>query len=729
MKHRDARQATLRQMLDPEATPDAPAADAHGTRVAFDPALFDDPSIPEALETFRVEGLRRHLWRYSSQQSCRNTLARLEDAAWLAAWDDALSTLEGSSVEFHGSELGTFGVRALHHGAAHVLCREAYPLDARIAGGMVQKHLLGRWQALHGGALRDASEAERRRSFETFAGNIDVLTRDECESPARRGDCVVFPGIDHSLLGTGIVKALKGHRASRVLPARATIFAMGIEWAYPQSYGPSAAWQLQPMNQLRWSPYPQSLDLGPQFWTALTAPVRVGEIDFGDFHESTWHAALPVVAGGNVDAIVFWFELELGAARLGNAPGSELQCIKPAVQYVDALAVTVGRTLDLSVDVKEHRLHFRTEPRASRLRSYNLPSWYVPMLGDRQRNDAYRTAIASALAAQPSHTVLDIGAGCGLLSMMAAASGAQRVIGCETHPAICAAGREIVALNGFAERIELVNKDCRALKIAGDLGQRADLALFELFDCSLIGEGILHFLAYAREHLLRADARYLPLRGRIRARIVEYRLERIWDIDANLLNPYRFSPAFINVDASRLAHRALTETFELFSFDFATAGPEPQARELKIPARSPGTAGAILFWFDLQLDAATWISNAPESSASLHWKQGLQFLPEVRVTDGMELPLLASHDGSGLRVRWQPDALAKETFSTLPRFDPRWLASAQELEQQTRVLLQHCAANAVEHGKVAGIAQRFAIEPAAHDLDPVIAQRFAAMFL
>ncbi|MBC7984229.1 MAG: hypothetical protein H7Y02_10290, partial [Candidatus Obscuribacterales bacterium] len=73
-------------------------------------------------------------------------------------------------------------------------------------------------------------------------------------------------------------------------------------------------------------------------------------------------------------------------------------------------------------------------------------------------------------------------------------------------------------------------------------------------------------------------------------------------------------------------------------------------------------------------------------------------------------------------------ALPKEAFSKLPRFDPRWLAATNELEQQTRGLLQHCMQNANEYTKVAELAKRFAIDPAAHDLDQIIAQRFAATF-
>ena len=69
--------------------------------------------------------------------------------------------------------------------------------------------------------------------------------------------------------------------------------------------------------------------------------------------------------------------------------------------------------------------------------------------------------IAETVAAHPPGLVLDIGAGCGLLSMMAVEAGAARVVGCEAHAAICAVGNDIVRLNGFADRITLVDKDCR----------------------------------------------------------------------------------------------------------------------------------------------------------------------------------------------------------------------------------------------------------------------------
>lgn len=724
------KQAMLQQALDPNASSAPVHADSPPLpKLAFDPALFNDPSIPSSFDAFRVDGLKQHLWRYSAQMSARNTLARLDDPVWRAAWDAALSTLKQARVVFHGSELGVFALRALHHGAAHALCVEAYPPDARLVTGMVQKHFLKPWHAQHAALIEGWSEEERRASFDEFTSAIDIAAPGGQVADEQAADCLVLPQIDHTLLGTGIVRAIRQYcdgRAApaRILPAKATVFAMAVEWAYPGN-----AYQLEPLNRLRWSLYPQALDLSREFWNALTEPVRVGEIDFADFSEAKWDLALPVVRSGTVDAIVFWFELDLGAAQLSNAPGGALQCIKPAVQYTDPAAVQAGGLLALRAHVEESRLYFETTPPATLQRTHGLPDWYVPMLGDRGRNDAYRDALARALALDRDQLVLDIGASCGLLSMMAARAGAARVVGCETDTAILKAGKEIVALNGLDGQVALVGKDCRKMNIPDDLPRRADLALFELFDCSLIGQGILHFLAYAREHLLSETARYLPAAARIRAMVVEYRLDRIWDIDASLLNPSRAPLSFINVDAARLDYRPLSAPFDVFAFDFASATPAPEQKELQLTATAAGSAGAVLFWFDLGLDDSCWISNDPQGENALHWKQGLQLLPEVMVDAGMAMPLVAGHDGSGLKFRWQHDLLPKEALSPMPRWDPRALAATSALEQQTQGLLQHCTQNPGEFVKVAEIAQRLAIDPAAHGLDPVIARRFASMFL
>ncbi|UXI65937.1 50S ribosomal protein L11 methyltransferase [Tahibacter amnicola] len=718
----------LQRVLDPQAAPVTPDAPAPLPRVEFDPQLFADPAVPTSTNPAMVAGLRQHLARYGAHLSSRATLERLDDPQWLQAWDSALAATAGGRVLLHGSELGLFALRALAHGAVHVTIVEESAIDARIAAGIVQKHLLAAWHAQHGPAIHDWSDEQRQASFEAFASHVDVVPADAQGLPLSTYDWLVIPDIDHSLLGSGIVRTIRSYRErgatkARVLPEKARLHAMGVQWAYP-----GTELDLGALAALRWSPYPQPVELSEDCWIGLTAPTEIGEVDFNTFADARWPHHLPVVKSGTLNAMLFWFDIEIAGARLSTAPGNRMRCIRPAVQYTDPIALETGGLLDVDVVVEATRLFFETVPPARTMRACALPSWYVPMIVDVPRNAAYRDALAARLAERNGASVLDIGAGCGLLSVMAAQLGASRVHGCEVDGPLADVAEQVALANGVGDRVRIVRMDSRRMRVPEDMPAPAELAVFELFDCSLIGEGVLHFLTHAREHLLAPNALLVPMAGRIRGMVIEYRLDRIWDIDANILNPYRFSPEFINVDARELAYRPLSEPFDVFAFDFATATPAPEEREIDVEAIERGTAGALLFWFDLQLAPDRWLSNAPDAPHRLHWKQALQFLPEVQVEAGRGFPITARHNGSAMAFRWRQNALPAQAYSRLPRFDARVYQQVTELQSQTADLFRHCAADPAEYLRVAALAQRFAIDPAAHGLDPRIAQRFCAHF-
>jgi len=738
-------EATLRRALDPASVEAEDAVEPPPLpRIEFDPALFDDASLPANAESAMLDGLRQHLRRYSGQESCKHALARLSDPVWREAWDRALSVLGDAQVLLHGSELGVLALRALAHGARRALAAEAHPLDARIAGGIAHKHFLKAWHSQYGAEIPTWTEEQRRASFEAFASAIEIVDADRVlrgegadEALSVSGcDAFVFPNLDHSLLGTGIVAALRRFRAAglvdalRVLPARARVFAIGIRWNETV-----AGVRLDALEALRWNAYPQALEASADSWTAITAPALVAEIDFAAFVETRVDAELPVIADGEVQALVYWFELDLGPATVNNAPpnvsheGERLRCLQPALQYTDPVAVRADGVLRVQADIREHRLHLRTDPPATRARAHAAPSWLLSRQFDPVRNAAYAEAIASAVSASAPAHVLELGASSGLLSMLAARAGAASASACEANPTLRAVAEDAVARNGLSERVRFVAKDSRRAALHEDVPAPADLAVFEMFDCSLIGEGVLHYLADARARLLAADARLLPMSATIRAMVIECRLDRFWDIDVNLLNPYRFATSFLNVDARSLDYRPLSEAFEVFAFDFASADPAPQTREFELPAIADGAAGAVLFWFDLRLDDARTLSNDPRAARPARWGQGLQWIPEARVAAASTLPLVAQHNGSALKFQWKKDGLPAAAFSQLPLFDPRWLAANAELEQRTRGLLQHCLQHPEEYARVAELAKRFAIEPSAHGIDPVVAQRFAAAFI
>ena len=94
------------------------------------------------------------------------------------------------------------------------------------------------------------------------------------------------------------------------------------------------------------------------------------------------------------------------------------------------------------------------------------------MVRDEARNAAYDAALRRAVT--PGMRVLEIGTGSGLLAMMAARAGARHVYTCEVVPQIAQAAREIVARNGYAERITVLDKHSNAIA-PDEIGGPADL--------------------------------------------------------------------------------------------------------------------------------------------------------------------------------------------------------------------------------------------------------------
>lgn len=64
--------------------------------------------------------------------------------------------------------------------------------------------------------------------------------------------------------------------------------------------------------------------------------------------------------------------------------------------------------------------------------------------------------------------------------------------------------RQIIEKNGFRDKIKLVYKRSTKLTVGkdGDLLNRANILVTEVFDTELIGEGALSTFKHAQDHLL-----------------------------------------------------------------------------------------------------------------------------------------------------------------------------------------------------------------------------------
>ncbi|MEM1277854.1 MAG: 50S ribosomal protein L11 methyltransferase [Pseudomonadota bacterium] len=144
-----------------------------------------------------------------------------------------------------------------------------------------------------------------------------------------------------------------------------------------------------------------------------------------------------------------------------------------------------------------------------------VPAWHWKMLQDEARSKAYRQAIEGNV--KPGMLVLEIGAGTGLLAMMAARAGAEHVVTVEENPLMAEIAKSCIALNGFADRITVVTGHSTDLVVGETLPRRADLLVHEILSSSIVTEGMLPSIAHARAALLTPEAKLLPDRIEIHA--------------------------------------------------------------------------------------------------------------------------------------------------------------------------------------------------------------------
>lgn len=268
---------------------------------------------------------------------------------------------------------------------------------------------------------------------------------------------------------------------------------------------------------------------------------------------------------------------------------------------------------------------FREFARAS------VPRWHFAMLNDHERNDALATALERVIPR--GGTVLDIGAGTGLLAMMAVRAGAAHVYSCEANPLMAEVARQVVAAEGFADRVTVLSCRSDELVVGRELPRRVDAVISEIVDCGLIGEGILPSIRHARAELLSPGGVMLPRRARLLGLLLQsenaVNLNRVGSasgFDVSRLNSFA-TPGHFPIRLHTWPHRALSEPVELVSFDFSADPLDPGGCKLAVPVRESGTVHGLAAWFEMDLGGGVTLRNSPENIGS-HWMQALVPLAE-----------------------------------------------------------------------------------------------------
>ncbi|CAL1134627.1 unnamed protein product [Cladocopium goreaui] len=269
------------------------------------------------------------------------------------------------------------------------------------------------------------------------------------------------------------------------------------------------------------------------------------------------------------------------------------------------------------------------------LESYADLAIHEEMLKDTERVDAYRRAIDQLGASWSNSTVVDVGAGTGVLSVMCGKR-AKKVVAIEASR-LSHFLRKVVATN--APNVEV--HDARAEDL--ELTEKVDVVVSEWMGYCLLFENMLPSVLSVRDRYLKPGGMMLPSKCRLLLAPLEdqdWRKQKLdfWTsvhgIDMSSLIPlaratYCGTPQHHLVDASKLladpqvifeADLHTVQIVDLEHFDAMMSVSIPAGRRLD----------AFVAWFECDFpgDFGETLSTAPTRPAT-HWKQTAFYLREA----------------------------------------------------------------------------------------------------
>jgi hypothetical protein len=245
-------------------------------------------------------------------------------------------------------------------------------------------------------------------------------------------------------------------------------------------------------------------------------------------------------------------------------------------------------------------------------------SSHLPMVADQTRVGAYAAAIR---AQAPGRRVAELGAGSGVLTILAAKAGALSVWAVEETDIVDMAA-ELVAANGVADRVELV----RGSSLDHTPPEPVDVLIHEIFGTDPFEEGVMQAIFDARDRWLVPGGRLLPPgfttmacavggpnweRGPAQRRRVEAVADE-WDLNLDALlaatTPVQRRPQG-SVDTPT-PEELLAGPGALFEMDLH-ADPDTQRISRARLTGRPGVVHAILVWFRIGFDETAPLENSP----------------------------------------------------------------------------------------------------------------------
>ena len=268
------------------------------------------------------------------------------------------------------------------------------------------------------------------------------------------------------------------------------------------------------------------------------------------------------------------------------------------------------------------------------------------MLSDSHRVTAYDLALRALVT--PGATVLDAGAGTGVLAMLAARAGAGRVIAVESMD-VANLAHALVTHNGLGDRVAVVREDLRALAPMAEV----DLIVSDCIGRFLVDDQMMAAMQAAFTWL-RPGGKVIPADITLVVAPVEVLHFGVVDGFTKPILGLDFAPAehvaVHGIWAGALAPGSLLAAPQ----DFATwhlPGPAPAFdHDFSFTFSRSGRLRGIAGWFRATMAPGVVLETAP--GVETHWHQVFMPLPATAVAAGDRLDVRLFLEPGGYEPLW-----------------------------------------------------------------------------
>jgi protein arginine N-methyltransferase 7 len=297
-----------------------------------------------------------------------------------------------------------------------------------------------------------------------------------------------------------------------------------------------------------------------------------------------------------------------------------------------------------NVFANEFEPHFHVPKRLQRVPTPLVEAvndFHFAMMNDLPRNEFYYGLLKKHVT--PETGVLEIGAGSGLLSMMAAKLGAKWVVAVEGSADMADLARRNVHANGLQDKIKVMCMMSTDLDLKHLPGQ-PDILVSEIFGTLLLGESAHDYIEDIRRRVLKPSSVILPRHG------VQYAVPIQCDIldsiaDVKTWNGLDLSHVTAVKDTastvftkkygfrmSSVPFKKLSAPIPVVTIDFQTTKRKDFKRNqsFEITATESGQAHAMLLYWEATDDGLV-MSTDPDATRDnfprdMQWGQALQLI-------------------------------------------------------------------------------------------------------